>query len=101
MQLGIIGLGKMGAHMAERLRRGGHEVIGFDRDPGLTDVGSLEELVDRLQTPRHVWVMVPAGGPTSTTIDALGGLLAAGDAVVDGGNTRYLDDQRHAAELAA
>jgi 6-phosphogluconate dehydrogenase len=100
MQLGIIGLGKMGAHMAERLRRGGHEVIGFDRDPGLTDVGSLEELVDRLQTPRHVWVMVPAGGPTSTTIDALGGLLAAGDAVVDGGNTRYLDDQRHAAELA-
>ncbi len=100
MQLGIIGLGKMGANMAERLRRGGHEVIGFDRNPAHADVASLEELVAKLAAPRHVWVMVPAGEPTYRTVDALTGLLEAGDVIVDGGNSRYLDDQRHAADLA-
>jgi 6-phosphogluconate dehydrogenase len=99
MQLGIIGLGKMGANMAERLRRGGHEVIGFDRNPAHADVGSVVELVGRLRPPRHVWIMVPAGDPTYQTVDALAGLLSAGDVIVDGGNSRYLDDQRHAADL--
>jgi 6-phosphogluconate dehydrogenase len=99
MQLGIIGLGKMGANMAERLRRGGHEIIGFDRNPDHADVGSLEELIGRLQAPRHVWIMVPAGDATYQTVDALAALLDAGDVIVDGGNSRYLDDQRHAVDL--
>ncbi|GGL39803.1 phosphogluconate dehydrogenase (NAD(+)-dependent, decarboxylating) [Planomonospora parontospora] len=101
MQIGMIGLGKMGGNMAERLRRGGHEVVGYDRDPGVSDVGSLQELVDRLQAPRAVWVMVPAGAPTQATIEELGKLLSAGDVVVDGGNSHYVDDQKHGAELAA
>ncbi|MFC4062916.1 phosphogluconate dehydrogenase (NAD(+)-dependent, decarboxylating) [Planomonospora corallina] len=101
MQIGMIGLGKMGGNMAERLRRGGHEVVGYDRDPQLSDVSSLQELVDRLQAPRAVWVMVPAGAPTQSTIDELGKLLSAGDIVVDGGNSHYVDDQRHGEELAA
>ncbi len=79
MQLGIIGLGKMGANMAERLRRGGHEIIGFDRNPDHADVGSVEELIGRLQKPRSVWIMVPAGDATYQTVDALGELLEAGD----------------------
>jgi len=99
MQLGIIGLGKMGANMAERLRRGGHDVIGFDRNPEVADVSSLDELISRLEKPRHVWVMVPAGDATYATIDALAGALESGDVVVDGGNSRYTDDQRHAADL--
>jgi 6-phosphogluconate dehydrogenase len=99
--LGMIGLGRMGGNMAERLRRGGHTVIGFDRsaDSG-RDVGSLEELVKALDTPRVVWVMVPAGPPTYSTIDTLAALLSPGDVVVDGGNSRYTDDQRHGVELA-
>ncbi|GAA3160135.1 decarboxylating 6-phosphogluconate dehydrogenase [Planomonospora alba] len=101
MQIGMIGLGKMGGNMAERLRRGGHEVVGYDRDPKLSDVSSLQELVDRLQAPRAVWVMVPAGAPTQSTIDELGKLLSAGDIVVDGGNSHYVDDQKHGEELAA
>jgi 6-phosphogluconate dehydrogenase len=101
MQIGMIGLGKMGGNMAERLRRGGHEVVGYDRDPGVSDVGSLQELVDRLQAPRAVWVMVPAGAPTQATVEELGKLLSAGDVVVDGGNSHYVDDQKHGAELAA
>jgi len=100
MQIGIVGLGKMGGNMAERLRRGGHEVVGYDRDPGISDVGTLKELVSRLQAPRAIWVMVPAGEPTQHTIDALGELLSDGDLVVDGGNSHYVDDQKHAAELA-
>ena len=98
--LGMIGLGRMGGNMAERLRRGGHEVVGYDRaeDSGRT-VDSLEALVKALPTPRVVWVMVPAGEPTYDTIDALGELLEPGDVVVDGGNSRYTDDQRHAADL--
>jgi 6-phosphogluconate dehydrogenase len=99
--LGMIGLGRMGANMAERLRQGGHTIVGFDRSPQSTrDVGSLEELVKALPTPRLVWVMVPAGPPTYQTIDALGQLLEPGDVVVDGGNSRYTDDIRHAEDLA-
>ncbi|WP_433498793.1 phosphogluconate dehydrogenase (NAD(+)-dependent, decarboxylating) [Sphaerimonospora sp. CA-214678] len=101
MRIGMIGLGKMGGKMAERLRRGGHEVIGYDRDPSVSDVGGIEELVERLDAPRAVWVMVPAGEPTRAVIDRLGELLTSGDVIVDGGNSHYKDDQRHAAELAA
>jgi 6-phosphogluconate dehydrogenase len=100
MQIGMIGLGKMGGNMAERLRRGGHDVVGYDRDPSISDVASLKDLVGRLQAPRVVWVMVPAGKPTQSTIDDLGELLDEGDIVVDGGNSHYVDDQKHAAELA-
>ncbi len=100
-QLGMVGLGRMGGNMAERLRRGGHTVVGYDRDPGVRDVDSLEALVAALAPPRVVWVMVPAGPPTYQTVDLLGGLLSAGDVVVDGGNSRYTDDQRHSAELEA
>jgi 6-phosphogluconate dehydrogenase len=99
--LGMIGLGKMGGNMAERLRRGGHTVVGYDRaTDSARDVESLAALVERLETPRVVWVMVPAGPPTHETVAALRGLLTPGDVVVDGGNSRYTDDQRHAAELA-
>ncbi|WP_240958172.1 NAD(P)-binding domain-containing protein, partial [Streptomyces chilikensis] len=100
MQLGLIGLGKMGGNMRERIRRAGHTVIGYDRDPGLSDVASLAELADSLDAPRVVWVMVPAGAPTQSVIDELSGLLDAGDVVVDGGNSRWTDDEKHAAELA-
>jgi 6-phosphogluconate dehydrogenase len=100
MQIGMVGLGKMGGNMAERLRRGGHEVLGYDRDPALSDVASLKELVERLEAPRAVWVMVPAGKATQTTVDELGELLDEGDVLVDGGNSHYVDDQKHAAELA-
>ena len=98
--LGMIGLGRMGGNMAERLRRGGHTVVGYDRAEGVRDVDSLEALVEKLPTPKVVWVMVPAGDPTYETIDALADLLAPGDVIVDGGNSRYTDDQRHAQELA-
>jgi 6-phosphogluconate dehydrogenase len=98
--LGMIGLGRMGGNMAERLRRGGHTVVGYDRSAGSDrQVDSLEQLVQALQAPRVVWVMVPAGPPTYATMDALRGLLEPGDVIVDGGNSRYTDDQRHAAEL--
>jgi len=99
--LGMIGLGRMGGNMAERLRRGGHTVVGYDRSPdSAREVESLDALVAALEAPRVVWVMVPAGAPTYATIDALARLLDEGDVVVDGGNSRYTDDQRHAAELA-
>ena len=96
MQLGLIGLGRMGGNMRERVRAAGHEVIGFDADPSIRDVGSLAALVTRLSSPRVVWVMVPAGEPTRSVIDALRGLLAAGDLVIDGGNSRFSDDEVHA-----
>jgi len=99
MRVGFVGLGRMGGNMAERLRRGGHEVIGYDRDPAISDVGSLSELVGRLVAPRAVWVMVPAGDPTEHTIRELAGLLEAGDLVVDGGNSNFRDSMRRAAEL--
>ncbi|WP_345673022.1 NADP-dependent phosphogluconate dehydrogenase, partial [Streptomyces phyllanthi] len=101
MEMGLIGLGRMGGNMAQRIRRAGHTVIGYDRDPELSDVGSLQELVDRLESPRVVWVMVPAGGPTQSVVDELARLLSPGDTVVDGGNSRWTDDEKHAEQLAA
>jgi 6-phosphogluconate dehydrogenase len=99
VQLGLIGLGKMGGNMAERVRRAGHEVVGYDRAPGKRDVDSLEGLVQALQAPRVVWVMVPAGDPTRATIQELGELLEPGDVVVDGGNSKFTDDKLHADDL--
>ncbi|MDT0262240.1 phosphogluconate dehydrogenase (NAD(+)-dependent, decarboxylating) [Jatrophihabitans lederbergiae] len=102
MEIGLIGLGKMGGNMAQRIRDGGHTVVGFDRSPASArDVASLEELVQKLSAPRAVWVMVPAGGPTDQTVNALGDLLSEGDIVIDGGNSKYTDDARHAEELGA
>src|SRR5690349_7453733 len=101
MQLGLIGLGKMGGNMRERIRRAGHTVIGYDRNPDLSDATSLAELVDKLEAPRVVWVMVPAGAATQSVVDELGELLEPGDTVVDGGNSRWTDDEKHAEELAA
>ncbi len=101
MEIGLIGLGKMGGNMRERLRRAGHTVVGYDRNPDLADVDSLEALVEALPSPRVVWVMVPAGGPTHDTVTALGDLLGEGDLVVDGGNSRWTDDQAHAEQLGA
>jgi len=102
MEIGLIGLGKMGGNMAERLRKAGHTVVGYDRsDSAPRQVSSLAELVEALTTPRVVWVMVPAGKPTDDTITALGDLLAAGDLVIDGGNSKYTDDAVHAEALSA
>jgi len=100
MELGMIGLGRMGGNMAERLRRAGHTVVGYDRDPKVTDVGSLPELIQRLSAPRAVWVMVPAGEATRVTVESLNEVLEPGDVVVDGGNSHYSDDQEHAKLLA-
>ncbi|CAN5873054.1 decarboxylating 6-phosphogluconate dehydrogenase [soil metagenome] len=99
MHLGLIGLGKMGGNMRERLRRSGHTVIGFDHSPDKRDVDSLEAMVGELSAPRVVWVMVPSGEPTRDTVQTLAGLLDAGDVVVEGGNSRWTDDQRNAAVL--
>ena len=101
MELGLIGLGRMGGNMRERIRRAGHTVIGYDRDPERSDVHSLKELVDRLASPRVVWVMVPAGGATRQTVEQLAELLTPGDIVVDGGNSRWTDDEKHAELLGA
>ena len=101
MEIGLIGLGKMGGNMAERLRKAGHTVVGYDQSESAPrQVSSLAELVEALPAPRVVWVMVPAGKPTDDTITALGDLLSAGDLVIDGGNSKYTDDARHAEELA-
>ena len=96
MQLGLIGLGKMGGNMRERLRRAGHEVVGFDRNPDVADVRTLAALVKRLEAPRVVWVMVPAGDPTRETVAKLADLLEPGDLVIDGGNSRFTDDFENA-----
>jgi 6-phosphogluconate dehydrogenase len=91
----------MGGNMAQRLRRGGHTVLGYARsETPHRDVASLEELVQKLPAPRVVWVMVPAGAATKSTIDRLGDLLSAGDTLVDGGNSKYTDDADNAAMLA-
>jgi 6-phosphogluconate dehydrogenase len=100
MRIGMVGLGKMGGNMAERLRSKGHEVVGYDAYNEATDVASLEELVAALPTPRVVWVMIPAGGPTEDTIVALGLLLSPGDVVIDGGNSNWRDSRRRAVGLA-
>ncbi|MFJ6561470.1 phosphogluconate dehydrogenase (NAD(+)-dependent, decarboxylating) [Streptomyces sp. NPDC091412] len=101
MQLGLVGLGKMGGNMRERLRNAGLTVVGYDRDPDLSDVDNLVDLVDRLEAPRTVWVMVPAGAATQGVIDQLATLLKPGDIVVDGGNSRWTDDEKHAKQLRA
>ncbi|GAA0981098.1 phosphogluconate dehydrogenase (NAD(+)-dependent, decarboxylating) [Nocardiopsis sp. NPDC006198] len=101
MQIGMIGLGKMGGNMAARLREKGHEVIGYDVASQERDVDTLAELVGRLAAPRTVWVMVPAGEPTSATVAELGDLLEAGDLVIEGGNTHYVDDRTRAEALSA
>ncbi len=109
MDIGMIGLGRMGANMTTRLIGGGHRVVAFDRSPdavaavvkgGATGAASLAELVAALPAPRAVWVMVPAGDPTESTVRALGEALARGDAVIDGGNSNYKDSKRRGEYLA-
>src|SRR6185295_2225521 len=95
MQLGLVGLGKMGFNMRERLREGGHEVVGFDPRPEVSDVPTLEALAEKLQAPRVVWVMVPSGSVTDETIRSLADVLSPGDLVIDGGNSRYTEDGPH------
>ena len=92
MQLGLIGLGKMGGNMRERIRAAGHEVIGYDINPAVSDVRSLAELVKKLEGPRIVWTMVAAGRITRETVAKLADLLEPGDLVIDGGNSRFTDD---------
>ena len=92
MQLGLIGLGKMGGNMRERIRRAGHEVVGYDRNPEVSDVRTLAAMVKKLEAPRVVWVMVPHGAPTRETVAKLADLLEKGDLVIDGGNSRFTDD---------
>src|SRR5262245_26006042 len=108
MEVGMIGLGRMGANMAERLARGGHRVIGFDPDEnarrrsekaGVEPATSIDALLARLQTPRAVWLMVPAGEAVDRTIATLVPLLSPDDAIIDGGNSNYKDSQRRAASL--
>ncbi|MER5457328.1 phosphogluconate dehydrogenase (NAD(+)-dependent, decarboxylating) [Micromonospora sp. NPDC002389] len=98
MQLGLVGLGRMGGNMRERLRAAGHEVVGLDHNLELSDVTSLAELAEKLDAPRAVWVMVPAA-VTDATIDELAGVLGAGDLIIDGGNSRFSDDALRAERL--
>ena len=109
MRLAVIGLGRMGANISLRLMRGGHEVVGFDRDSaavtklvedGATGAGSLEDAVSKLEAPRIFWVMLPAGAPTEETVAALRGIAAAGDVIIDGGNSFFKDDIRRHRECA-
>ncbi|HEV7670557.1 MAG TPA: decarboxylating 6-phosphogluconate dehydrogenase [Thermoanaerobaculia bacterium] len=110
MQIGMIGLGRMGANMTRRLLRGGHSVVVYDLNPqavaglvaeGAVGSASLDELVEKLEVPRAVWLMVPSGEPTEKMVAALGDKLAAGDAIVDGGNSFFKDDVRRSRELDA
>src|SRR5690242_3274055 len=109
MQLGFVGLGKMGLNMVTRLVRGGHSIVAYDRSAeavqrtaaaGGHGASSLADVVAGLEPPRNVWLMVPAGAPTESTVSELAGLLSAGDAIVDGGNTNFHDDVRRAGGLA-
>jgi 6-phosphogluconate dehydrogenase len=106
MKLGIIGLGKMGANIARRLHNGGHKVVGYNRSPKITQelaseidlmpAFSLDEVVDQLEMPRYVWVMVPAGDATENTIRQLSDLLSPDDVIIDGGNSYFNDTKRRA-----
>src|SRR5262245_47172038 len=107
MELGIVGLGRMGANMARRLMRDGHKIVAYDVNPdavsglaaeGAEGAGSLEELASKLAAPRAVWVMVPSGEITEKTVDDVAAVLEPGDAIVDGGNSYYRDDIRRAAK---
>jgi 6-phosphogluconate dehydrogenase len=100
MELGLVGLGRMGANMRDRLLQAGHQVVGYDRDPDVSDVPSLAAMVEKLSTPRAIWVMVPHGEPTRSTVTELAEMLDADDIIVDGGNSRWTDDEQHAALLA-
>ena len=101
MKIGLIGLGKMGGNMRQRLRNKGIEVVGYARSAeNNPDVASIKELVEALPTPRVVWVMVPHGKPTDAVIDELEQYLDAGDLIIEGGNSRFSDDARHAAQVA-
>ena len=100
MQLGLVGLGRMGSNMATRLRAVGHQVVGYDRDPAISDVAGLPELAAALVAPRVVWVMAPAE-VTDATVDAVAETLAAGDLVIDGGNSSFTLDRPRAERLAA
>ncbi|RNL75392.1 phosphogluconate dehydrogenase (NAD(+)-dependent, decarboxylating) [Nocardioides marmorisolisilvae] len=100
MHLGLVGLGKMGGNMRTRLRNGGHTVVGYDRNPEVSDAESLAAMVEQLPSPKVVWVMVPAGDITDAVVSELSGLLGEGDLIVDGGNSRWTEDLRHAAQLA-
>jgi 6-phosphogluconate dehydrogenase len=109
MEIGFVGLGKMGMNMVERLRRDNHKIVAFDLEAeklqevstfGADGVDSLKAMVARLKAPRGVWVMVPAGEPTETTINQLAELLEPDDTIIDGGNTNFYDDVRRAGELA-
>ena len=109
MQIGMVGLGKMGANMARRLMAGGHQCVVYDRDTarvlelaaeGAKEATGLDDFLRHLDAPRAIWVMLPAGRITDSVVADLGNLLAAGDIVIDGGNTHYVDDVRHARELA-
>src|ERR1700730_12518303 len=110
MELGMVGLGRMGAYMVERLVRGGHRVVGYDRDPGavarVTAVGaggadSLANLAGKLGKPRAIWIMVPSGAPVDDTIAALIPHLAKDDILIDGGNSNYKETQRRATTVKA
>ncbi len=98
MQLGLVGLGRMGGNMRERLRAAGHEVIGYDNRPELSDVANLGELAEKLDVPRAVWVMVPVG-VTDDTIAKVADVLGTGDIIIDGGNSRFSDDAPRAERL--
>jgi len=109
MELGIVGLGRMGANMARRLMRDGHKIVAFDVNPeavaalageGAQGASSIQDMVSAMAAPRSVWVMVPAGEITESTVEAVGAALEDGDAIIDGGNSYYRDDIRRAARLA-
>jgi len=100
MHIGLIGLGKMGGNMRSRLRKNGIEVTGYARSRDVSDVDTIEEMVKALPSPRTVWVMVPHGEPTDSVINELTKHLEKGDLIIEGGNSRFSDDIRHAAELA-
>ena len=109
MELGIVGLGRMGANMARRLMKDGHTIVAYDVNPdavkglegeGATGSSSLEDFVGKLSAPRSVWVMVPAGKITEKTVEGLEGVLESGDAIIDGGNSYYRDDMRRAKRAA-